>query len=182
MAWKEPVNTSTHWPVVCQNFLGITRNDRPFGCPIIYTDTNSQCYLVHGHLNNAWHIIAHSLIGMPLHWSAVSVFRTPSAAIFFLWLIFTGPGGMSPSRPSPRRSATVFVPFQIRMEDGACVSGYFFKGPIGDKLYLAFSVSWFFTTYAVPCACFFLLYGMVAISMQRRKRDFQFASNRYIHC
>ena len=30
-----------------------TINDRPFGCLIIYIDTNLQCYFVHRHLNNA---------------------------------------------------------------------------------------------------------------------------------
>ena len=33
--------------------LIITRNDHSFSCPIIYTDTNSQCCFVHIHLNNA---------------------------------------------------------------------------------------------------------------------------------
>ena len=69
--------------------------------------------------------------------------------------------------------------FQAHMEEGACVSGYFFKGPIADKFYFALSMSWFVIGYALPCACFFILYGMVAISMQRRKRDSQFESNRY---
>ena len=65
------------------------------------------------------------------------------------------------------------------MEDGICVSGYYFKGPIAENFFLAFSVNWFLTAYALPCACFFILYGMVAISMQRRKRDLQFESNRF---
>ena len=39
--------------------------DRPFGCPVIYTNTNSQCHFIHGHLNNAWHKNAHSRIGKP---------------------------------------------------------------------------------------------------------------------
>ena len=28
------------------------KHDCPFGCPIIYTNTNAQCYLVHRHPNN----------------------------------------------------------------------------------------------------------------------------------
>ena len=36
-----------------------------FGCPIIYTDTNSQYYCVHRHLNNALHNNAHFLIRTP---------------------------------------------------------------------------------------------------------------------
>ena len=69
--------------------------------------------------------------------------------------------------------------FQTYMEGGACVSGYYMKGSGSEEFYFAFSVGWFFADYAVPCACFFILYGMVAISMQRRKRDSQFESNRY---
>ena len=69
--------------------------------------------------------------------------------------------------------------FQTRLEGGACLSEYFFKGPIANNVFLVFSVSWFFTSYAVPCSCFFILYGMVAITMQRRKQDNQFESNRF---
>ena len=46
-------------------WVGITNNDRPYGCPIIYTDTNSQGYFVHRYLNNAWHKKAHSIIWTP---------------------------------------------------------------------------------------------------------------------
>ena len=45
--------------------LFITSNDRPFGCPIICTDTNSQCYFVNKHLNNAWYIKGHWPTGRP---------------------------------------------------------------------------------------------------------------------
>ena len=31
----------------------ITSNDHPFVRPVIYMDTYSQCYFVHGHINNA---------------------------------------------------------------------------------------------------------------------------------
>ena len=68
--------------------------------------------------------------------------------------------------------------FQTYMENGKCVSGFYFKGYIAEKMYLVYSISTFFTFYAVPCACFFILYGMVAITMQRRKRDPNFESNR----
>ena len=47
------------------SYNGITSNDSPFGCPIIYTDTNSQRYFVHRHPNNAWHNNVHSVIVMP---------------------------------------------------------------------------------------------------------------------
>ena len=66
------------------------------------------------------------------------------------------------------------------MEDGECVSGYFIKGPVGEKMYVMYAYITFFAAYAIPCACFFILYGMVAIKMQRRKRDSNFESNRYV--
>ena len=44
----------------------VTSDDHPFGCPIIYTDMNSQCFFVHRHLNNAWHNRAHSLMESPV--------------------------------------------------------------------------------------------------------------------
>ena len=43
----------------------ITSNDRLFGCPIIYTDMNSQYYFAHSDPNNAWHNNAHPLTGTP---------------------------------------------------------------------------------------------------------------------
>ena len=43
----------------------ITGNDRSFGCPIIFTDTNSQLYFVHQHLNHAWYNKGHWLTGRP---------------------------------------------------------------------------------------------------------------------
>ena len=45
--------------------LFITSNDRPFSCPNIYTEINSQCYFVHGDINNSWHNNAHFLKGTP---------------------------------------------------------------------------------------------------------------------
>ena len=63
------------------------------------------------------------------------------------------------------------------MEKEECVSDFLFKGPLAEKMYLLFAVFTFFFLYAVPCACFFILYGMVAISMQRRKRNSQFETN-----
>ena len=66
---------------------------------------------------------------------------------------------------------------QTYMQDGECVSDFLFKGPLAETMYLLFAVFAFFFLYAIPCACFFILYGMVVISMQRRKRDSQFETN-----
>ena len=62
------------------------------------------------------------------------------------------------------------------MKDGQCVNEQFFKD--SRQVYLAFAIMVFMADWAVPVACFFILYGMVVISMQRRKRDSQFESNR----
>ena len=43
------------YPETSDNNMYISSNDRSFGCPIVYTDSNSQCYLVYRHLNNAWY-------------------------------------------------------------------------------------------------------------------------------
>ena len=62
------------------------------------------------------------------------------------------------------------------MIDGVCVKAQFFED--APKIYLAFAVMVFMADWAVPVTCFFILYGMVVISMQRRKRDSQFECNR----
>ena len=68
--------------------------------------------------------------------------------------------------------------FQTYMKDGKCVSGYLWTGPVAEKLYLVFACLGFSVYYALPCACFFFLYGMVAIKMHRRKNSSNFESNR----
>ena len=60
------------------------------------------------------------------------------------------------------------------------MSAQLFEGAGAHQVYLAFVIMLFFADWAVPVTCFFILYGMVVISMQRRKRDSQFESNRYI--
>ena len=42
-----------------------TSNDLPFGCPITYTNTNSQCYFVRWHLSNVCYIKTHSAMRIP---------------------------------------------------------------------------------------------------------------------
>ena len=68
--------------------------------------------------------------------------------------------------------------FQTYMEDGKCMSGYFIKGPIGEKIYVIYAYAAFISCFAMPTTCFFFLYGMVALRLQRRKRDSNFESNR----
>ena len=58
------------------------------------------------------------------------------------------------------------------------MSVQFFEGSTARQVYLAFAIMLFFADWVLPVACFFILYGMVVISIQRRKRDSQFESNR----
>ena len=53
------------FPTSLGSLNDIASNDRPFGCPIIYTDINSQCFFVfvRRHLSNAWHNNIHSQTG-----------------------------------------------------------------------------------------------------------------------
>ena len=50
---------------VSQNLSTLLAMIAPFSCPTIYSDTNSQCYFVPRHLNNAWHNNTHLLAGTP---------------------------------------------------------------------------------------------------------------------
>ena len=52
-------------PIIYMDTIHITINNRPFACPIIYTDTKSQCYFVNRYCHIAWHSNAHSLMGIP---------------------------------------------------------------------------------------------------------------------
>ena len=61
-------STSASWTPETQhriNRYNISSNDRPFDCPIIYTDKNTQWCFDHGLLNNTWHTNAHFLMGTP---------------------------------------------------------------------------------------------------------------------
>ena len=64
------------------------------------------------------------------------------------------------------------------MENGTCISAQFFEGPLAKRFYTAFGIISFFAYWAIPFICFLFFYGKVAISMQRRKRDSNFESNR----
>ena len=69
---------------------------------------------------------------------------------------------------------------QTRLKEGECVGVQFFEFERASKMYLAFAIIVFLADWAVPVACFFILYGMVIITMQKRKRDSQFESNRSV--
>ena len=58
------------------------------------------------------------------------------------------------------------------------MSVQFFEGSTAGQVYLAFAITLFFADWVLPVTCFLILYGMVVISMQRRKTDSQFESNR----
>ena len=64
------------------------------------------------------------------------------------------------------------------MEDGECHSGNAMKDDIIDKLFYVYAIAAFLSYYAIPCACFFFFYGMVAAKMHRRKNNSKFESNK----
>ena len=69
----------------------------------------------------------------------------------------------------------------MRIIDGQCVAAHFFEGPGAKRVYLAFVIILFIGFWAVPVPCFLFLYGMVAITMQKRKRDSKFETNRLVY-
>ena len=64
------------------------------------------------------------------------------------------------------------------MKDGKCISDFFWTGPVAEIMYSVFAISTFFTFYFIPAVCFFILYGAVVVTMQRRRNDSNFQTNR----
>ena len=66
------------------------------------------------------------------------------------------------------------------MEAGECVSAQFFED--AHQGYLAFAIMvFFFADWAVPVTCFFILYGMVVISMQRENETLSLNQTGKLH-
>ena len=63
IAFRQMVIFFRTYPDTSDTNMYITSNDRSFGCQIVYTDSNPQCYLAHRHLNSEWYTQTHSLIG-----------------------------------------------------------------------------------------------------------------------
>ena len=40
--------------------------------------------------------------------------------------------------------------FQVRFDDGICLSEYYIQGPLGEKLFYANGFVWFFAVYVLP--------------------------------
>ena len=60
--------------------------------------------------------------------------------------------------------------FQTRLIDGACVSQFFWDGATIAYLFWLYSISSFFLCYAIPCAFFFVMYGLVILSFKNRAK------------
>ena len=57
---------------------------------------------------------------------------------------------------------------QVRFENGVCLSEYVIPGPLGEQLYLAYCVVWFFAVYLIPVTAYVYLYGSVVLTLYRR--------------
>ena len=79
-------------------------------------------------------------------------------------------------------SILLLVPgyLQVRYDDGECLSEYYFEGKIMEDFMTGYGIFWFFIAYAIPCALFFVLYGLVLLSIHRRQGDTKLGSSRVI--
>jgi len=57
----------------------------------------------------------------------------------------------------------------VRFQNGVCISEYLIQGPIGEKLFYAYSLVWFFAVYLLPVTAYVYLYGSVIIALYRRR-------------
>ena len=58
---------------------------------------------------------------------------------------------------------------QVRFDNGVCYSEYLIQGTIGEKLFYAYSLVWFFAVYVLPVVAYVYLYGCVVLTLYRRK-------------
>ena len=66
---------------------------------------------------------------------------------------------------------------QVRFDNGVCYSEYFIQGTIGEKLFYAYSLVWFFAVYLLPVV---FLYGSVILTLYRRKSSTSVNSSKAI--
>ncbi|KAI0220080.1 hypothetical protein LSAT2_028394 [Lamellibrachia satsuma] len=60
--------------------------------------------------------------------------------------------------------------FQVRFDDGICLSEYYIQGPLGEKLFYANGFVWFFAIYLLPVAAYVYLYGSVILTLYHKKK------------
>ena len=71
------------WFLRFPEFAEFSESSALFRENAIGTDTNSQCYTVHKHLNNAWHNKGHWLTG----WSILAIIASNAMGFFFLEIL-----------------------------------------------------------------------------------------------
>ncbi|KAI0220079.1 hypothetical protein LSAT2_028393, partial [Lamellibrachia satsuma] len=59
--------------------------------------------------------------------------------------------------------------FQVRFDAGVCLREFLIQGPIGEQLFYAYSLVWFFAVYLLPVTSYVCLYGKVIITLYRKK-------------
>ena len=57
---------------------------------------------------------------------------------------------------------------QVRFVNGVCYSEYLIQGTIGEQLFYAYSLVWFFAVYVLPVVAYVFLYGSVILALYRR--------------
>ena len=58
---------------------------------------------------------------------------------------------------------------QVRFDNGVCYSEYLIQGTIGETVFFAYSLVWFFAVYALPVVAYVYLYGSVILALYRRR-------------
>ena len=58
--------------------------------------------------------------------------------------------------------------FQVHFDDGVCLSEFLIQGPIGEQLFYAYCLVWFFAVYVLPVTSYVCLYGKVIITLYRK--------------
>lgn len=69
--------------------------------------------------------------------------------------------------------------YQVRLSNGKCTPEYRTDSPLLESFFFAYGIFSFVTYYVLPCAFFFVFYGLVLIGFQKR-RNSEMASSRII--
>ncbi len=79
-------------------------------------------------------------------------------------------------------SVIILIPvsLQVRFREQQCYSEYFLPGVTVKKFMSFYSIFWFVQAYAVPCALFFILYGLVLLALRNRRQDNVLGSSKVI--
>ena len=69
---------------------------------------------------------------------------------------------------------------QVRFDNGVCLSEYLIQGTIGETVFYAYSLVWFFAVYLMPVTAYVYLYGSVVLALYRRSSSPNVSSSKAI--